>query len=334
MNRTPLAVSHRSGRVDALHYGSVAVVDLNGTVIHAVNDPHFPTYLRSSSKMFQALPVVLSCAADRFSFDASELAVCCASHVGADYHLATVSRMLGKIGLGEAHLGCGAHEPDDRAERKRLICSDTAPTQLHNNCSGKHAGMLAACLASDWPVETYLAIEHPLQQWILDLMAEYSGIRREHIGIGIDGCSLPALYMPISGIATALARFVGKAKDIDGAERRIMAAVNQHPEMINDVGAFDTELVRALQGRAIAKRGAMAIFVVGLDTERYGPIGVAVKLEDGNMAPMPIVVMKVLQEIGVLSDAELDRLASFRTMRLSNWRGMDIGEVATNFQLH
>lgn len=333
MNRKPLAVSHRSGRIDALHYGSVAVTDASGTLLHAVNDAGFPTYLRSSIKMIQALPVVMSGAADRFGFTEHELAICCASHVGAEYHLATVRSMLAKIGLTEDALGCGAHEPDDRAERKRLWCGDHAPTQLHNNCSGKHTGMLAVCLAEGWPIEGYLEIEHPLQQWILDLMAEHSGIAREQIGVGIDGCSLPAFYMPISGAATVLARFVAHAKEPGTPAARIMRAVTEHPEMINDRGGFDTELMRALDGRAIAKRGAMAIFVVGLDTERWGPIGVAVKLEDGNMLPMPVVVMKVLEDLGVLAPEELAALDGFRATHLKNWRGTDVGEIAVDFSL-
>lgn len=333
MNRIPLAVSHRSGRVDALHYGSVAVANADGAVLFSANDPGFPTYLRSSIKMIQALPVVLSGAADRFAFTEAELAVCCASHVGAGYHLETVGGMLDKISLGENALGCGAHEPDDRAERKRLLCSDHAPTQLHNNCSGKHAGMLAACVAMGWDVAGYLAIEHPLQQWILDLMATYSGVRREHIGIGIDGCSLPAYYMPISGAATALARFVANADAGDEAPARILCAVAARPEMINDVGGFDTELVRVGGGRAIAKRGALGVFVVGLLTERYGPLGIAVKLEDGNMAPMPVVVMKVLEDLGVLGADQLAELERFRTIHLTNWRGLDVGEIAVDFSL-
>jgi L-asparaginase II len=334
MIRNPLAVTHRSGRIDALHYGSVAVADADGRLLYSANDPHFPTYLRSSIKMIQALPVVMSGAADRFAFTDAELAICCASHVGAAYHLETVNGILAKIGLGEPALSCGAHEPDDRAERKRLLCSDHAPTQLHNNCSGKHSGMLAACLANGWPIENYISIDHPLQQWILDLMSEYSGIARANIGIGIDGCSLPAWYMPISGAATVLARFMQRSQSPGEAAQRVMSAVAARPEMINDYGGFDTEIVRVLGGRAMAKRGAMGMFVVGIVTEQHGPIGVAVKLEDGNMTPMPVVMMKVLENLGVLSDAELAGLEAFRSIHLTNWRGIDVGDVGVDIQLN
>jgi len=333
MIRNPLAVSHRGGRIDALHYGSIVVTDSAGSILYAVNDPHFPTYLRSSMKMIQAIPVVASGAADRFGFTDAELSICCASHVGADYHLKTVAGILEKIGLGEPALGCGAHEPEDRSERKRLLCSDHAPTQLHNNCSGKHSGMLAVCVEKGWPIESYLDIDHPLQQWIYDLMAEYSGIPRENIGIGIDGCSLPNFYLPISGGARLVAKFMENARDPHSIDGRILSAVAARPEMINDFGGFDTELVRVMKGRAIAKRGAMAMFLMGINSERYGPIGIAVKLEDGNMVPMPVVLMHVLESIGVLTPEELAELDRFRNTDLRNWRGTLVGQIAPDFDI-
>lgn len=309
------------------------MADPNGTILFHANDPHYPTYLRSSIKMIQAIPVVLSGAADRFGFTDAELSLCCASHAGADYHLATVQGMLAKIGLDEPALGCGAHEPSDRAELARLICSDHRPSQLHNNCSGKHAGMLAVCLAMGWPIESYLSIEHPLQQWIYDLMAEHSGLGRSAIGIGMDGCSLPAFHMPISGAATALARYMAWGNAGEPAQSRIIRAIAARPEMISEHGGFDTELIRVLGGRALAKRGAMAIFVVGISTEQYGPLGIAIKLEDGNITPMPVIVIRVLESLGILSDAEMAQLDQYRSILLKNWRGVETGGIMTDFRL-
>lgn len=333
MTRTPLAVSYRGGRIDALHYGSIAVVDADGRIVFSVNNPQYPTYLRSSIKMIQALPVVLSGTADRFGFTDAELAVCCASHSGARYHLEAVSSMLEKIGLGEEALGCGAHDPSDRSEHARLICTDHAPTQLHNNCSGKHAGMLAVCRTMGWPIEDYLSLEHPLQQWIFDLMAEHAGIAREDIGLGIDGCSLPAYHMPISNAAAALARYMDRANAGEPAHNRIVRAITAWPEMIGENGSFDTELIRALRGRAIAKRGAMAMFVIAINTERYGPLGIAAKLEDGNMMPMPVILMRVLESIGELSQEEHALLDTYRMVHIRNWRGIETGELVAEFEL-
>lgn len=333
MDRNPLAVTYRGGRIDALHHGSVVVTDAAGTVLFAVNDPHYVAYLRSSSKMLQAIPVIMSGAAERFGFTASEVAICCASHSAADYHLDAVKSILRKIGLTEAELRCGAQTPSDQQEIERLILAHEKPSQLHNNCSGKHAGMLAVCVTKGWPTDNYIAPDHPLQQWILDIIAEYTGLDRDGIPWAVDGCSLPTFYMPISAIATALARFVAKAAAGDGAARQILDALADHPEMIYEFGGFDSELIRVMGGHGIAKRGAMAIYVVGMETEAYGPIGIAVKMDDGNITPMSPIVMRVLEKLDVLSAAQREELARFRTIELENLRNIHVGEVVADFEL-
>jgi L-asparaginase II len=333
MIRVPLAVAYRGGRIEGVHQGAVAVTDASGDLLFSVNDPHYGSYPRSSIKMIQAIPVVRSGAADRFGFTDAELSVCCASHSGASYHLETVSSMLRKIGLTEEDLRCGAHEPSDRPVLEELICTHHKPTQLHNNCSGKHTGMLATCKAMGWPTDTYWELEHPLQQWILDLTAELSGIPREEIGIGIDGCSLPNFYMPLSSLSTTFARFTANAFNDDEAASRIFKAVVAHPEMINEFGGFDTEIIRALNGRAVAKRGAMAISIVGINSRQYGPIGITTKIEDGNITAMPMIVTRVLEQIGVVTPEELEALDTFRRMPLKNWRGIDVGEIRSEFQV-
>ncbi len=333
MNPTPLAVTYRMGRIEGIHDGSVAVVDSFGGLLHGINNSDYGTYLRSSIKMIQAIPVIRSGAADKFGFTDAEISICCASHIGADYHLETVRGMLEKIGLGEEHLNCGAHFPDDVVQKNLLLCSDHKPGQLHNNCSGKHAGMLAACLAKGWPIENYLDINHPLQQWIYDLIAEYSGVPKEDIGIGIDGCSLPTFYMSLSAGTMILARFVEQAKLGDEAAERIMKAVTARPEMINGHGGFDTELVRVMGGRCIAKRGAMAVFLLGIDSGEHGVIGIGVKLEHGDSGPMPVVVMHVLDQLGVLTAEESEALDQFRKIELKNWNGIHVGETIAEFDL-
>jgi L-asparaginase II len=333
MVEIPLAVSYRGGRIEGVHHGSIAVTDPSGKLLYGVNDPLYKTYLRSSIKMIQALPVVLSGAVDTFGFTDAELAICCASHNGAPYHIETVTGMLRKLGLSESALGCGAHDPHNREELGKLFCEGRNPSQLHNNCSGKHTGMLAACLAKGWPIENYLAPEHPLQEWILDLIAEYSGVDRNDIGTATDGCSLPTFFMPLVGAATIAARFTAQAIVEGTPSQRIMKAVAAHPEMINEIGGFDTELIRVMEGRGIAKRGAMAIFLVGAMTESHGPVGVAFKLDEGDMTSMPPVVMRALEGIGALSAEESDELERFRTIRLKNWNGIEVGEIRAEFDI-
>jgi L-asparaginase II len=283
--------------------------------------------------MLQAIPVILSGAADRFGFTEAEIAICCASHSAADYHLEAVKGVLGKIGLSEADLRCGVHAPSDQKESERLVLAGASPNQLHNNCSGKHAGMLAVCLAKGWPIENYLDPDHPLQQWILDIVAEYTGLDRSEIPSTTDGCSLPTFYVPLSALATAIARFVAKGAAGDPAARRILDAVAHYPEMIYERGGFDSELIRVLGGKGIAKRGAMAIFAAGIESPAHGAIGVVVEMEDGNITPMSPIVMRALEKLGLLDADQLAELAGFRITELDNCRSIHVGEIVADFEL-
>jgi L-asparaginase II len=193
--------------------------------------------------------------------------------------------------------------------------------------------MLAVCVAQGWPTDNYHDPAHPLQQWIIDLIAEYSGVDRNAIPTTIDGCSLPTYYLPISGVSTALARFMARAVSGDEASGRILAALAAHPEMIYERGGFDSELIRVMGGQGIAKRGAMAIFAVGVLSPVYGPIGVTVKMEDGNITPIAPVVMRILEQLGVLSAQQLDELARFRRVDLDNCRNIRVGEIIADFDL-
>lgn len=333
MNSVALATSLRNKLIEGVHRGSAVVVNPDGDVLHSIGDPEMPTFLRSSVKMIQAIPVVTSGAADSFGFDTAELAVCCASHTAADYHVRTVRGMLEKIGLAEKALSCGGHLPEDEEMRHRLIRADATPTAIYNNCSGKHTGMLAACLANDWPIEGYVDQDHPLQKTILDLIAEYSGVSSDAIGIGIDGCSLPTYYMPLRNAAIAVATFMKRAETEGTPDRRILEAISDHPEMVHSDKGYDTELMRALKGRCYAKRGAMGVMMVGIHSEEHGTIGIAAKMENGDNGPMPVVMTDLLYQTGLLGRDELQSLERFRSLPIENWNSMSVGEIRSEVEL-
>jgi L-asparaginase II len=272
----------------------------------------------------------------------AELAICCASHTGADYHVKEIQSVLSKIGLGEVALKCGGHLPEDRGMRERLIRLEANPTAIYNNCSGKHAGMLAACVASDWPVDTYLEEGHPLQQRILQLVADYSGLSEEKIGLGIDGCSLPTYFMPLSALALMAARFIARAGDPwtplpEGSEgtpdRRLLEAINRHPEMIQSEEGFDAVLIRSIDELCYAKRGAMGVMIVGLYTREHGPIGICLKTEDGDNRVIPVIVTNLLEHLNLLSPEEKSRLSRYKSEPVKNWAGTVVGEVKSEFRI-
>src|SRR2546421_6127253 len=197
----PLVEVRRGPIVESRHRGHVAAATGVGTLAAFIGEPDTVTYLRSSAKPFQALPLVTSGAADRFGFDEVELAVACGSHSGQDLHAETVAGMLRKIGLDEGFLKCGVHEPFDRETAERLRARGESPGALRNNCSGKHTGMLALALHLDAPPETYDSADSPVQQVILRAVSLLSGVAIEDVILGTDGCGVPVFGMTVRSMA-------------------------------------------------------------------------------------------------------------------------------------
>ncbi|HEY0006856.1 MAG TPA: asparaginase [Pyrinomonadaceae bacterium] len=250
----PLVEVMRGAIVESRHRGHVVAVDVSERRIAQLGSPKTVTFLRSSAKPLQLLPVIASGAADRFGFDARELAVACASHNGEPIHTEAVASMLRKIGLDSSALKCGVHEPFSREIARALRKRGQRPNVLQNNCSGKHAAMLALALHLGAPFETYDQPEHPVQQMILSRVEQFTGLPRAEIALGIDGCGAPTFALPVDKMALIYARLVAPPDELDDATkdacRRIVYAMMEYPEMIGGgvTERLDTELMRAARG--------------------------------------------------------------------------------------
>ena len=314
----PLVDVWRGGRLESQHRGHAVICDASG-VVEAWGDPEAVIYPRSSCKMLQALPLLESGAGA--ALDDRRLALACASHQGSAMHVAAVSAWLAEMGRAEGDLRCGAHEPTDIAERNRLICTGDAFCQLHNNCSGKHAGflMLNRHLGGG---PDYVEVDHPVQKAVRAAFEEVTG--EESPGYGIDGCSAPNFATSVSGLARAMARFA-TAGENDARGRamvRLRGAMAAHPEMVAGETRACTELMRAMDGVAI-KTGAEAVFVAIVPQKR---LGVALKVVDGGTRASEAAIVGLLARLGVLDPAHpaaLKRLGAPQT----NWRGFAWGEI-------
>lgn len=323
-----LAETVRGPLVESRHDGHIAVVAADGSLVAGVGDADRVTYLRSSGKPAQALIVVETGAADRFGLTDGEVAVICGSHTGSDAHRAAAASVLAKAGLSEAHLQCGVHAPGDRAAAEALARAGAEPSPLHNNCSGKHAGMLAACVHLGLPTETYPQAQHPLQQRILARIAALSGMPAGDIVLAEDGCGVPTFGIPLSAAALLFAHL---ACDDAPGPRRIRAAMAAHPEMVRGRGDFNTELLRVLGDRIVAKGGAEALFCIGV---RELAIGIAIRIEDGNGRAMPEVAVSVLDRLGCLTPEDQAALPFGTRAPLTNCHGHVVGETrAARFRM-
>ncbi len=315
----------RGGLVETIHHGGAVAVDAQGRLLFAVGDPDAGTFFRSSVKCWQALPLVESGAADRFGFTVAELALAVASHDGEEVHAATAAGMLNKLGLTEAALRCGAHPPYNRAAAYGLAARGERYTALHNNCSGKHAGMLASCLHHGWPLEDYLRFDHPLQAAIRERIAAAAGIPGGELPRATDGCGVPTYLLPLRAMARMFSA-LGRA-DRAAPLGRLADAMRAHPELVAGTGEFDTALPRATAGRLIAKRGGAAL---GCVAARDG-IGIVVKCGDGASDVVPPLLMRTLEKLGLLSAAERDALREFIAPPQKNVAGATIGELTVVF---
>jgi len=313
-----LATIWRGGVLEARIRGHVAVVDAAGKVLACAGDPGTVTTLRSCVKPLQALPFV-RLAADRLAVTEAEVAVACASHQGEDDHLASVRSLLGKADVPGTALGCGPQLPADEATARRLLASGGRPQPIHNNCSGKHAAMLATCAVMGWPFEGYMNEEHPCQQAVTAAMGEMLGVDLPNAPRGIDGCGLLTYGTSLAAIARGFA-----AASADPAFRRCQDAMAAHPHLVAGTGRFDTALLAEAGLHLTAKIGGAAVWAAVARPD--GP-GIAIKLEAGSGDAIPVAAIAILQRLGLLDTTLSDRLLPFARLPLRNWAGTQVGEI-------
>ena len=331
----------RGPLIESRHRGHLSAVDGNGATVASLGSPETVTFLRSSAKPFQALPVVVSGAADRFDFTQKEIAIACGSHNGEPIHVEAVTSILRKIGLDETALKCGAHEPYSLEVARALIRKSEQPSVLQNNCSGKHAGMLALAKHIGAPIETYDQPTNPVQQMIIKAVSDFSGVPVEHIVLATDGCGAPIFAVSVRAMALMYARLVSPPADFNTQSRescrRIVEAMIAYPEMIGGATKrLDTELMRVGGGRFISKIGAEGVYTVGVLPSNDWPngLGLALKVEDGDdHRARPPAVIDALRQLGVLRANDLEALSSYSPTIIKNRRGDSVGESRAAFEL-
>ncbi|SHJ02381.1 asparaginase [Wenxinia saemankumensis] len=315
----------RGGRTECVHRGHAVVVDAGGDIVEAWGDPALVTYPRSSAKMIQALPLVESGAADAHGLTPRQLSLACASHEAAAIHVDAVNDWIATLGLSDDDFRCGAQEPRNKAVRDAMIRAGDSPCQVHNNCSGKHAGFLTLNRHLGGGPD-YEKVGHPVQQAARAAWEEVTG--ETSPGYGIDGCSAPNFATSMTGMARAMAAFAAAAGGHGGrsgtrteAQARLVEAMIAHPEMVYGEGRACTEMMRAAGGAAAVKGGADGFYAAILP-ERG--LGVAVKLADGGDRAKDIAMGAILARLGVLPEAARPR---FVDRALTNWRGVEVGRL-------
>ncbi len=318
----------RGDIAESRHRVQCAVTDAAGVTSAATDDAERVTSFRSAAKPFQLLPFVERGHADALGCTEPELAIMAASHSGSREHLALVRGLLDRIGLDASHLACGYHDPQDAVSLEDVRRDPRLKGPLYNNCSGKHAGMLAFAIAEGWPVAGYERLDHPLQQLMLRTVAECCAVRPDTVRLGVDGCSVPVFGVPLARMAQGYAR-IAEAWRHGGDTRaralqRIARAMTAHPVLVEGHGRLATDLMQASAGRLLAKSGAEGLLLIADPTRG---IGLAIKCEDGAMRAMGPAAVDCLLAVGAMEPGEAAALDDHRHPPVHNAAGLVVGRL-------
>lgn len=325
---TPIAAAPftelwRGDLLESQHHGHAVICNGKGEVIRSWGNPEQIIYPRSSCKMIQALPLLTSGAAARYGLSTEQLALACASHNGAHIHIDRVGHWLDQLNLGEGDLRCGAQKPKDKDVLHDLIKRDDSPCQIHNNCSGKHAGFLTLSQHLGAGPE-YVEIDHPVQQACREAFEETT--KESSPTYGIDGCSAPNFACSIKGLARAMGWFASahtRSGRADDAAVQLRDAMARHPELVAGEGRACTALMRDMGGKVSVKTGAEGVFVAILPEQQ---LGIALKIVDGTTRAAENAITTLLVSLGAL-DRNSPSAKAYMTAPITNWNGIHCGEM-------
>ncbi len=332
-----LAEVTRGDVVESVHRGIVVVVDVDGNVVASAGNVDQLAYFRSAAKPFQAIPVVESGAAEAFGFTERELALSCSSHDSTPDHQRGVARMLEKIGLHDEDLRCGISPPVDEQELARSVLGLVWPSQVQCECSGEHAGMLAACKQLGYPLDTYVERDHPLQRRILEIVAIVLGMDEDDLIVGTDGCSIPTFAAPLRRFALAYATLATPRQSpirndpaLVGAIDRLRAAMIAYPVMIGNEGVLDTEIMQATDGRIVAKLGAEGLLCLAVPDRG---LGIAIASDDGMQRGLGPAAIGTLEQLELADARALCALREQYAGAVPSFKGEPVGAVRPALQL-
>ncbi|MBT5263943.1 MAG: asparaginase [Rhodospirillaceae bacterium] len=317
----------RGSMVESIHRGVVAVVDAAGKTVHAWGDIDRSIYGRSAIKPIQTLAVIESGAADAYALGEDEITLCCASHKGEPIHTDRVVPWLERLGLSADDLECGPQMPYHEATAEALIKAGVHPTRAHNNCSGKHSGMLTTASHLGEPTKGYSDPEHPVQTRLVRIMEEMAGIDLSRTARGVDGCGIPVYGAPVKALARAMARLAdpsGLSDDRVAACRRIVKSCAAWPDLISGTGAFNSVVLAETGERTLLKGGAEGVYAAAVP--ELG-LGICLKIDDGAGRASQVAVAAVLRRLGILDEAATKRLSDHVEPEVRNWAGTLVGAI-------
>lgn len=323
MNFKPFEVEiYRGSKVESRQTVHAALYSFKKNKIEVYGDSQLSVFPRSSLKPIQALPLLVSGASHFFNLTDEELTLACASHRGQLIHTEPIKKWLLKIGFKETDLECGTHAPMDQESLFSLLKSNGGPSPIHNNCSGKHTGMLTLASFLKITTKNYVSFSHPVQQKINEAIAKLCHIKLSDISFGIDGCSIPAPCLPLIKLAEGFAEFSTPTRlnELESnACKQLYAACVAHPLLLAGSGHYNTEMMIETKGRVLLKGGAEGVMTMAIpDLE----MGIALKAIDGNSRATEFCSSILLQKLGLIDNSSL-----FLEPKIKNWNNIETSSI-------
>ncbi|KAF2849968.1 L-asparaginase II [Plenodomus tracheiphilus IPT5] len=346
-------VSLRGPCLENTHFIHIAIVTPTGTPLYTTGTPNRTTLLRSALKPIQALAILSTGASTKYSLTDADIALLCASHSSEPHHISRARSILARTGVHESVLTCGGHAAINPAVNREWVKCDFTPTGIHSNCSGKHAGMIAGALALGERAEGYQELEHPMQKRVGRLTEEMSACKPEEVAWAVDGCNLPAPALPLVGLARMFAGLAGArdgigegageegGDEMNGQLSRIFDAMATYPELVGGQGRFCTEMMTAFRGLLVGKVGADGCYGIGIRASSlenghghgHGAMGIAVKIEDGNLDILYAAIPEILEQLGIGTPEMRRQLDGWRFPVMKNTAGVVIGRLEHRFKI-
>ena len=318
----------RGKRVESSHQVKALVINVDGKILLSTNNDNEYFFPRSSIKIFQAIPFAMSNAIKNYKLNSKHIALACASHKGEKFHIKELKKWISKINLKTKNLQCGIHAPLDKNTSEKIIYSRKKFNELHNNCAGKHLGMLTSCLVNNQSITNYLDYNHVHQKNIRKIFNKFTESKLSKKNFSLDGCSAPQYSFKIKSISKALNNLIKSYKnnyDYTDQVRTLVNSILENPEFIGGTVSFDTKVIKASKGKIFCKSGAEGVFLfVDFQKEISGVI----KITDGNERAIPIAILNIFKKFKVMSKVELKNLEKKEKFELKNHAGRNIGRIS------
>tara|TARA_B100001250_G_scaffold216103_1_gene185436 strand:+ start:2100 stop:3086 length:987 start_codon:yes stop_codon:yes gene_type:complete len=316
----------RNKNVESIHSSKCLIINSSNEIIFSTKNDLDIVFPRSAIKIFQAIPFAESGAIEKFGLNKKQIALSCSSHVGEGFHLKELLIWFKKLSIPLKHLKCGIHNPIDQSSSNKLLLSGNKPTQIHNNCAGKHLAMLSSCIANSYNIKSYLDFDHPHQKKIRESIEYFSEKKIKKNNFAIDGCSAPQYGLKIKHLAKAMINLKDSIKDKSNITNILVDAVLKNPKFIGGTNNLDSNLIKISDKQIFCKGGAEGVFLfVNLKTGIAGVI----KINDGNERALPSIVYNLFNKFGIISKSKNQHLKKWHKNNLKNHAGKKIGNIFT-----